>query len=130
MMRSPARGRLPVVSTSTTAKRQASSAGLAPPPAPRGRATGSMRAPPRERRAPGRPGSWRGPRRGRSEVVAPEGQRHAARAAPAPHQLAAFDGDDAALTRLETLLAREEVDRLHDAEPGVLQLGERRFVAL
>ncbi len=59
----------------------------------------SRRGPPPGTPPRGSRGSKRGTRRARSQVVAAQRQRHAARAAPAPHQLAALDGDDRPLAR-------------------------------
>src|SRR3989442_12343464 len=64
-----------------------------------------------------------------SQVVSPQRQRHAPRAAAAAPQLAAVERDDPPLAVLERLFAGQQVHRRDDPEARVLHLPNGRFVA-
>src|SRR5207245_7465552 len=95
-----------------------------PAPAP-----GATPARPRDRPAPDPRGSRRRPPRGRSDVVAPQRQRHAPRPAAAAHQLAALDRDRDPLALLHAVVAREQLRRAHDPEPAVIEVAHRGLVS-
>src|SRR2546427_3665557 len=66
----------------------------------------------------------KGPRRGRSEVVAPQGERHAARSTAAAHQLAAFDRNHRPLAIIQRRAGR------HHTKAGTGKLAEGGVVAV
>src|SRR2546428_12065487 len=66
----------------------------------------------------------KGLRRDRSEVVSPQGERHAARSTAAAHQLAAFDRNHRPLAIIQRLVGR------HHTKAGTGQLAEGGVVAV